>query len=59
MSFWCKPSSRSTSMNGGTMHTVKFAKEQIRPLVVVDLPEESNKNLIEEGFPIIQILKEK
>lgn len=44
-----------TAANGGTMHTVKFAKEQNRPILVADLPAEGNKKLKEEPYPIIPI----
>lgn len=44
-----------TSADGGTMHTVKFAKSQKRPIVVADLPVEGNQMLKKEGYPIIPI----
>lgn len=44
-----------TMAKGGTIHTLKFAKEQIKPIIVADLPTEGNQILKEEGFPIIQI----
>lgn len=44
-----------TKEKGGTMHTVKFAKEQVRPIIVADLPTSGNKKLKKEGFPTISI----
>ncbi|GAB6054692.1 hypothetical protein JCM15415_21970 [Methanobacterium movens] len=44
-----------TATKGGTMHTVNFAKEQIRPILVVDLPAEGNQKLKKESYPIISI----
>ncbi len=44
-----------TSTEGGTMHTVNFAKDQKRPIIVADLEAEGNKKLKEEGFPIINL----
>lgn len=44
-----------TAAKGGTMHTVNFAKEQVRPILVVDLPAEGNMLLKEEDYPIISI----
>lgn len=43
-----------SSINGGTMHTYKFAKEQIRPVIVADLEAEGNQMLIKEGTPSFQ-----
>lgn len=40
-----------TLVKGGTMHTVKFAKEQIKPIIVADIPTSGNKKLKEEGLP--------
>ncbi|AIG97406.1 putative Rossmann fold protein nucleotide-binding protein involved in DNA uptake [Archaeoglobus fulgidus DSM 8774] len=40
---------------GGTMHTVRFAKEQRRPIIVADVDAEGNKRLIEEGFPVFRV----
>lgn len=37
------------------MHTVNFAKDQKRPIIVADLEVEGNKKLKEEGFPIINL----
>jgi DNA processing protein len=44
-----------TLEKGGTMHTVKFAKEQVRPIVVADIPTSGNKKLKDEGLPIFFI----
>lgn len=44
-----------TASEGGTMHTVKFAKEQIRPVFVADLHAEGNQKLKEESYPMISI----
>lgn len=41
-----------TSIKGGTMHTVNFAKEQKRPIVVADLPNEGNQKLKKESIPV-------
>ncbi|MDG3548595.1 DNA-processing protein DprA [Methanobacterium formicicum] len=44
-----------TSAEGGTMHTIKFAKEQIRTILVADLPAEGNQKLKEESLPMISL----
>ena len=44
-----------TSIEGGTMHTVNFAKEQKRPIIVADIPTEGNQKLKEEGIPTIKL----
>lgn len=40
-----------TSIKGGTMHTVNFAKKQKRIIVVADIPTEGNQKLKEESIP--------
>lgn len=42
-----------TAVKGGTMHTVNFAKEQKRPILVANLPAEGNEKLKNEKYPII------
>ncbi len=37
-----------TDVKGGTMHTVRYAKEQERPLGCIDLPARGNRKLIGE-----------
>lgn len=44
-----------TSEKGGTMHTVKFAEEQEKPIYVADLPTAGNKYLKKKGFKMISI----
>lgn len=44
-----------TAAEGGTMHTVNFAKEQVRPILVADLPAEGNIKLKEETYPLISV----
>ncbi|NDJ86957.1 MAG: DNA-protecting protein DprA [Chloroflexi bacterium] len=39
--------------SSGAFHTVRFAQQQQRPVVVVDLPAAGNQHLIREGFPSI------
>lgn len=45
-----------TAVKGGTMHTVNFAKEQRRPILVVDLPNEGNQKLINENSPVMRMI---
>lgn len=44
-----------TAAKGGTMHTVEFAKDQKRPILVADLPAEGNVKLKEESYPLISV----
>ena len=45
-----------TGIKGGTMHTVNFAKEQKRPILVVDIPTEGNQKLINNSSPIMRLI---
>lgn len=45
-----------TAIEGGTMHTVNFAKDQKRPILVVDLPTEGNQKLIVESSPVLKLI---
>ncbi|AEA46876.1 DNA-processing protein DprA [Archaeoglobus veneficus] len=44
-----------SDIKGGTMHTVRFAKEQKRLIIVADVDAEGNKRLIGEGFPVFRL----
>jgi len=44
-----------TDIRGGTMHTVNFAKEQGRLIIVADLDAPGNKRLKRDGFPVIKL----
>jgi len=44
-----------TGLEGGTMHTVKYAKEQGRMIIVADLNADGNRKLIEEGYPVFRL----
>ncbi len=44
-----------TSIKGGTMHTVKFAKEQGKKIIVADIPASGNRKLIDEGYEVLRI----
>ena len=44
-----------TDVKGGTMHTVKFAKEQGKKVLVADLPASGNQKLIEEGYEVLKL----
>jgi predicted Rossmann fold nucleotide-binding protein DprA/Smf involved in DNA uptake len=37
------------------MHTVKFAKEQGKKVLVADLPASGNQKLIEEGYEVLKL----
>ncbi|MFU2191998.1 DNA-processing protein DprA [Methanobacterium sp. MZD130B] len=45
-----------TTVKGGTMYTVQFAKEQKKPLLVVDLPNEGNQVLKNKLSPILRMI---
>ncbi len=40
-----------TGLSGGTMHTVRYAKDMGRMIIVADLEAEGNRKLIGEGYP--------
>ncbi len=42
-----------TGIPGGALHAVRFAREQGRPVFVVDYPAEGNQKLMAEGVSII------
>ncbi|AAL81437.1 DNA-protecting protein DprA [Pyrococcus furiosus DSM 3638] len=42
-----------SELKDGTMHTVKFAKQQRRIILVTNLPASGNAKLKNEGFPIL------
>ncbi|WP_050002246.1 DNA-processing protein DprA [Thermococcus eurythermalis] len=44
-------------LTSGTMHTVKFAQQQRRILLVADVPASGNEKLKNDGFPIIRLKK--
>jgi len=37
------------------MHTVKFAKEQGKKIIVADIPASGNRKLIDEGYEVLRI----
>jgi DNA processing protein len=41
-----------TDLEGGTMHTVDYAKKQGRMIIVADLNANGNKKLIKDGYPV-------
>ncbi|WP_367186117.1 DNA-processing protein DprA [Methanothermobacter sp.] len=44
-------------LKSGTMHTVKFAKEQNKIIMVADVRKEGNNKLIQDGFPCFKFEK--
>ncbi len=42
------------TLSGGTMHTVRFAKEMGRMVIVADLDAEGNRKLIDYGYPVFR-----
>ncbi|GAB6056501.1 hypothetical protein JCM15415_18170 [Methanobacterium movens] len=44
-----------TSIKGGTMHTFNFAKEQVRGIIIADIPTDGNEKLKKEGYPVFKI----
>jgi len=42
-----------SGLEGGTMHTVKFARQQRRIILVANLPASGNLKLRDEGFPVL------
>ncbi len=44
-----------TGIEGGTMHTVDYAKKQKRLIIVADTPADGNRKLIEEGYPVFKL----
>ncbi|RLI86766.1 MAG: DNA processing protein DprA [Archaeoglobales archaeon] len=42
-----------TDIKGGTMHTVRFAKEQGKKILVANIPAPGNIKLMEEGYEVL------
>ncbi|MDI9434535.1 MAG: DNA-processing protein DprA [Euryarchaeota archaeon] len=48
-----------TSIKGGTMHTVNFARDQNKHIIVADIPTDGNQKLIQESIPIFKNFSQK